>query len=114
MAHAIQVRTRSVELLNEGYSQEQVAKIMNVGVHSIRRWRDEIEQFGEIRYFYDSTNREASKLPEFELKAFFAENPDALLKEAAAHFNCDPSSVFYACERYRITYKKTKSLQGKK
>ena len=32
MAHAIQIRTRSVELLGEGYTQEQVAKIMNVGV----------------------------------------------------------------------------------
>ena len=110
MAHAIQIRTRSVELLNEGHTQEQVAKIMNVGVHSIRRWRDEIEQFGKIRFFYDSTGREASKLPEAELREFFAKNPDALLKEAAAHFNCDPSSVFYACERYRITYKKKQKL----
>ena len=108
MANAIQIRVRACELLEEGYTQEQVAKIMGVGVHSIRRWKKEIEEYGEIRCFYDSSNRKAPKLPEYELRAYFAENPDALLKEAALHFGCDPSSIFYACKRHKITYKKSK------
>ena len=114
MAHAIQIRTRSVELLGEGYTQEQVAKIMNVGVHSIRRWKNEIEEYGCIRSFYDVSSRKPPKLSESVVRAYFSENPDALLKEAAAYFNCDTSAVFYACNRYKITYKKTKSILRKK
>ena len=114
MAHAVQIRTRSCELLKEGFTQESVAKIMGVGVHSVRRWRDEFEKHGKIGCFYNVSNRKATKLPENELRAYFAENPDALLKEAAEKFGCDPSSVFYACKRYRITYKKNKILYRKK
>ena len=106
MAHAVQIRTRSCELLNEGFTQESVARIMGVGVHSVRRWRDEFEERGEIGCFYNVANRKATKLAESELRAYFAENPDALLKEAAGKFGCDLSSVFYACKRYKITYKK--------
>ena len=56
---------------------------MGVGVHSVRRWRDEFEEHGKIGCFYNVSNRKATKLAESELRAYFAENPDALLKEAA-------------------------------
>ena len=48
MSHAIQIRLRSVELSEEGYTQEEVAEIMNVGVHSIRRWRDDYYETGAV------------------------------------------------------------------
>ena len=32
MAHAIQVRTRAIELLDEGYTQAEVSKILKVGI----------------------------------------------------------------------------------
>jgi transposase len=114
MAYAIQVRTRSVELLKEGYTQKAVSEILNVGITSIKRWKKEIEEFGFIRCNYDASNRAAPKLPYDKLLAYYEENDDALLKEAAAYFKCTNAAVYYACERNKITYKKRTSLQRAK
>lgn len=112
MAHAIQIRVRAVELLSEGYTQEAVAKLLNVGTTSIKRWKSEIETHGTIMKHYDTSNRSCPKLPGDELLKYYESNDDALLKEAAAHFNCTASAVHYACKRNGITYKK-KSLATK-
>jgi len=106
MAHAIQVRTRAIELLSEGYTQNEVKKILNVGTTSIKRWKKEIKEHGAIRCYYDTSSRVAPKLPFDKLLAYYEENNDALLKEAAAHFECTDSAIYYACKRYKITYKK--------
>jgi transposase len=104
-------------MLNEGYTQEKVSKLLKVGTTSIKRWKAEIEKHGSIRCYYNTSNRNAVKLPEDKLREYFKDNPDAFLREAAEHFNCDTSAVFYACKRYRITYKKrqhaTKSAMSK-
>ena len=117
MAHAIQIRTRAVELLAEGKTQDEVAKLFNVGTTSIKRWKSQIAIHGSINTFYDVSNRTAPKLPSDELLRYFEANDDALLKEAAAHFNCTHQAVHYACVRNKITYKKknlaTKSVKLK-
>lgn len=106
MAHAIQIRIRAVELVKEGYTQDQVSKILKVGTTSIKRWSRVIDEHGTIRCTYDASGRVAPKVPSGELTAYYEANNDALLKEAAAHFNCTSSAVFYACERNKITRKK--------
>ena len=113
MAHSIQIRTRAIELLQEGYTQEIVSKILNVGTTSIKRWKTEIENHGSIKCNYNTSSRTATKLQYDTLLDFYNKNPDALLKEAAEHFDCTTQAVFYACERYAITYKK-KNLGTKK
>ena len=111
MAHSLQTRIRAVELLNEGHTQAEVSKVLKVGTTSIKRWKKEVEENGAIRCYYDSSNRIAPKLPYDKLLAFYEENDDALLKEAAAYFNCTTSAVHRACERNKITYKKRAEIQ---
>ena len=106
MAHDIQIRTRAVELLGEGYTQEDVSKILKVGTTSIKRWKAEIKEYGSIRHFYDTSNRICPKLPKDKLLEHYKDNPDALLKETAKIFDCDPLAIFYACKRFKITAKK--------
>jgi transposase len=106
MAHAIEMRTRAVELSKEGYTQKFISKLLNVGTTSIKRWAKEIEEFGRIRFNYDISNRVAPKLHPDELMKYIKNNNDALLKEIAGYFNCTVPAVFYACERNKITYKK--------
>jgi transposase len=117
MAHGIQIRTRAVELLGEGYTQNEVAKLLKVGITSIKRWKSEIEEHGKIRHFYDTSSRSCPKLPYDKLLEHYKNDSDALLKETAKVFDCDPSAVFYACKRFKITYKKrrfpTKSATSK-
>ena len=109
MAHDIQIRTRAIELLDEGYTQGDVSKLLKVGTTSIKRWKAEIEEHSSIRHFYDTSNRICPKLPEDKLLEYYKDNPDALLKETAKVFDCDPSAIFYACKRFKITAKKRPS-----
>jgi transposase len=110
MSHSIQIRIRAVELLSEGYTQEYVSKILKVGTTSIKRWKKEVEEHGLIRCLYDRSNREASKVGADKLTEYYNTNSDALLKEAAANFNCTRQAIFYACNRNKITYKKRTML----
>lgn len=114
MAHSLQTRTRAVELLNEGHTQAEVSKLLKVCTTSIKRWKKEVEESGAIRCYYDSSNRVAPKLPCEKLLAFYEENDDALLKEAAVYFNCTASAVHRACQRNKITYKKRAKIQRTK
>jgi transposase len=111
LAHSIQIRIRAVELLSEGYTQDEVSKLLKVGTTSIKRWKAQIEKKGTIKHFYDTSNRSCPKLPKEKLLAYFNENDDALLKEAAAHFDCTSSAVHYGCKRNKVTYKKRAPLQ---
>jgi transposase len=97
--------------LAEGYTQGEVSKLLKVGTTSIKRWKAQIEKQGTIKHFYDTSNRSCRKLPDEKLLAYFNENDDALLKEAAFHFACTSSAVYYACKRNKVTYKKRTSLQ---
>jgi transposase len=111
LAHSIQIRIRAVELLAEGYTQDEVSKLLKVGTTSIKRWKAQIEENGTIKHFYDTSNRSCPKLPNEKLLTYFNENDDALLNEAAAYFECTSSAVYYACKRNKVTYKKRTSLQ---
>jgi transposase len=117
MSHAIEIRERAVGLLEEGYTQEFISKLLKVGTTSIKRWKNRIRNEGAFSAIYDSSNRTAPKLPAEKLDEYYKANNDALLKEAADHFNCTPQAVFYACKRNKITYKKknliTKSVTNK-
>lgn len=106
MAHSIEIRVRALELLKTGYTQEFVSKLLKVGTTSIKRWKSQKETTGCFGCVYDSSNRKAPKLPGDKLKEYFDSNPDALLKEAAEHFQCTPQAIFYACKRHKLTYKK--------
>jgi transposase len=74
MAHSIKTRIRAVELLNEGYTQDKVSKILKVGTTSIKRRKNEIEEHGTIRCFYKTKNRIATKLPYDKLLKYYEEN----------------------------------------
>ena len=101
---------RAVELLAEGYTQKEVSKLLKVGTTSIKRWKAQIEEHGVIQHYYDTSNRSCPKLPEDKLLEHYRENPDALLKETAKIFGCHPTAVFYACKRFKITFKKRRSI----
>jgi transposase len=106
MAHSLEIRTRAVELLKEGYTQAFVSKVLNVGTTAIKRWKNQVAEFGIINVLYDTSSRVAPKLRADEVKEYFKSNEDALLKEAAEYFKCTPQAVFYACNRNGLTYKK--------
>ena len=50
--------------------------------------------------------RDPYKIPDEDLKAYIAANPDAFFTEIAVHFGCSDEGIRQACKRLGITRKK--------
>jgi len=104
MAYSIDLRSRVIDFLREGHTQEETGTIFNVGVSTIKRWLTLLSETGNLEK--RPLNRSASKYDSEKLKAYIEENPDAFLKEIAEHFGGSITGAFYALEREKLTYKK--------
>ena len=104
MAYSVDLRERVINFVNAGHSQEEASLIFDVGTTTIKRWKPLLSETGGLEK--KPLNRAASVFESGKLNAYIEENPDALLKDIAGHFNGSISGAFYALEREKITYKK--------
>jgi len=89
-----------------------VCEIFKVSVSAITRWRAYLSETGSLEK--RPLNRIAPIYESEKLNAYIEENPEALLKDVAAHFGGSVTGAFYALEREKITLKKRALLQGTK
>ena len=115
MAYSIDYRKRVIEYLEEGHTQEETSVIFKVGTTTIKDWLSLLSETGSLEK--RPLNRVAPKYESEKLNAYVEENPDALLKDIAEHFEGSITGAFCALEREKITYKKkrffTKSVTKK-
>ena len=104
MAYSIDLRSRVIDFIREGHTQEETGTIFKVGVSTIKRWLALLSETGNLEK--RPLNRSASKYDSEKLKTYIEENPDAFLKEIAEHFGGSITGAFYALEREKLTYKK--------
>jgi len=88
MAYDKKYRTRVVEYILEGHTQEEAAKVFKVGTSSIKRWISAYDEAGSTGGGYTVSSRKARKIDPVKLAAYMDEHPDALLKEIAIEFSC--------------------------
>ena len=93
-----------VSYLNNGHTEEEAKKEFCVSIPSMTRWQKMLRETGSLED--KEVQRNPRKLPDEELKAYIAENPDAYFTEIAEHFNCSGEGVRKACKRLGITRKK--------
>ena len=104
MAYSVDLRSRVIEFIGEGNTQEKASKIFKVGTSSITRWLALLSETGSLEK--RPLNRTAPKFESEKLNAYIEENPDALLRDVADHFEGSITGAFYALEREKITLKK--------
>ena len=104
MAYSEDLRSRVIDYINQGNSQEKASYIFNVGTSTITRWLTLLSETGSLAK--RPLNRTAPKFESEKLNAYIEENPDALLREVAEHFGGSITGAFYALEREKITLKK--------
>jgi len=104
MAYSVDLRSRVVDFINEGHTQEETSKIFKVGTSTIKRWLALISETGSLEK--RELSRTAPKFESEKLRAYVEENSDALLKDIAEHFGGSVTGAFYALEREKITLKK--------
>lgn len=106
MAYDKRYRTRVVEYVLAGHTQEEAASIFNVGTTSIKRWLAKFKTTGSPGGGYVGGIRRARKVDSERLDAYMKEYPDALLKEIAEEFSCGVESARRALLRNGYTRKK--------
>ena len=116
MAYDIKFRTRVVEYVQEGHTQEETGKVFKVGTTSIKRWIAVYEATGSTGGGYTSAKRKAKKIDPGELEAYMNEHPDAFLKEIASFFSCCNESVRKALLRngFRLKKRRTATRNAKR
>ena len=104
MAYSKDLRERVIAYLEEGHTQEETSIIFKVGTTTIKRWLSLLSETGSLE------KRPLDRLPRIydseKLNAYVEENPNALLKDIAAHFGGSISGADSALKREKITYKK--------
>jgi transposase len=112
MAYSVDLRSRVIDFIGEGNPQNQARKIFKVGTSTITRWLALLSETGSLEK--RPLNRSAPKYESEKLKAYIDENPDALPRDVAEHFEGSTTGAFYALEREKITLKKRALLQGER
>jgi len=112
MAYSVDLRSRVIDFIKKGNTQEQASVIFKVGTSTITRWLALLSETGSLEK--RPLSRTAPIYESEKLNAYIEENPDALLKDVANHFGGSVTGAFYALEREKITLKKRDSVQGKR
>ena len=106
MAYSVDLRSRVIDFISQGKTQEEASKVFNVGTTTIKRWLSLLSETGSLEK--RPLNRSASIYDSEKLNSYIEENPDAILKDIAEHFGGSITGAFYALEREKLTYKKNK------
>ena len=104
MAYGVDLRSRVMDFMREGNTQEKTSIIFKVGTTTIKRWLSLYSETGSLEK--RPLIRKPSKYDSEKLNTYIAENPNALLKDIAAHFGGSISGASDALKREKITYKK--------
>jgi putative transposase len=103
------LRKRVIEFVEKGGSKRQACTTYQIGHNTIYRW---LRQRKESKTF-DPKRRDTfyRKCDAKKLKRLIKQCPDATLKELGEKLKLQPSTIFYALERLKITRKKKLHLQ---
>ena len=104
MAYSIDLRSRVIDFIRDGHTQEETSAVFRVGTTTIKNWLSLLSETGSLEK--RPLNREASIFHSEKLNSYVEANPNALLKDIAEHFGGSVTGAFYALEREKITLKK--------
>ena len=82
----------------------QTREVFKVAIITIRQWERRLMEEGTLKK--RPVKRSFRKLDPEKLKTYFAQHPDAYLREAAEQFGCCETTITNACRKLKITRKK--------
>lgn len=105
MSYSKDFREQVLSHLDLGSTINEVSKLFSIGTSSIKRWKRNRRDTGEVMGPGRPTG--AYKIDEAKLLKFIDENPDAVLDEIASNFNVTPPGILKALKRLNVTRKKS-------
>lgn len=110
MSYSPDLRTCALSFIKEGGKKTEAAKLFGVHCQTIHGWVRQ-EKRGQLHAARPGPKR-GRKVQKAALQQAIDTRPDAILKELARDFGVHPTTIFYACKKWKITRKKNMDLQA--
>ena len=104
MSYSVDLRERALALVDGGMSQEEVRKLLKLGINTITQWKKVRAETGSLEN--RPLERSWRKIDPEKLKADVSEYPDDFDWERAARFGCSRQGIESARKKHKITRKK--------
>ena len=85
MSYSVDLRSRVIDFIREGHTQEEARIVFNVGITTIKRWMSLLSETGSLEK--RPLNRSAKIFESEKLNAYIEENPNALLKDMSRNIS---------------------------
>ena len=112
MAYSEDYRKRVIEYRKEGHTLQQTHEVFKLAIITIRTWEIKLKEEGTLKK--KPVKRTFRKLDPEKVRLYFAQHPDAYLREAAEEFECCETTITYACRKLKITRKKRRRITESK
>jgi len=104
MTYDIKFRNSVLQFIGKGHSIRETSRVFGISTSAIMRWRKLHSKTGQLQDRpWEMWHK---KIDPVKLMAYFEENPDNYLSEAAERFGCSITAIFKARKRLGITRKK--------
>lgn len=101
MTYSVDLRERVVAYVRDGGGQAEAARHFDVSLWCVRDWLTRKDLKPQQKGV-----RRRRKLDKDKLREHVRDNPDATLRERAAHFGVRISSMGWALQQEKLTHKK--------
>jgi transposase len=103
--HSLDLRERVVDYVLAGNEIKIASTLFQVGRTTIYRWLQLLKTSGDLKPKQPSLGN-GYKINHEAISAHFIETPDATLQEVADTFSTHVSTIWYICQKQKITRKK--------
>ena len=110
MSYSSDLRLRVLVFVEQGGKKTEAAELFGVHCQTVYGWVRKAKQ-GQLAAGKPGP-KSAHKVFETALRQAINTRPDAMLKELARDFGVHPTTIFYACKKWKITRKKNVGLQA--
>lgn len=110
MSYSHDIRVRVLSYIRSGGKRRDAARLFRVHRQTVQGWL-RIEKTTGQRQAGKPGPKTGRKVTEGALKEVLSRRPDAKLTELGRTFGVHPSTICYACKRWKITRKKNVGLR---
>jgi transposase len=107
MAYSLDLRKKVIAFRKEN-TLEETRDVFNIAISTISDWEALLEETGSLEK--RPLSRTHKKIDPEKLAEFIINQPDAFLREIAAHFGCTIRAVEQALDKQHITLKNSNTL----
>ncbi|MGB7340175.1 MAG: IS630 transposase-related protein [Phototrophicaceae bacterium] len=104
--YSTDLRERVLSYYDDNHKQIETCELFGISRSTLNAWLKLREETGSVALKLRPKVRRSRKVDDEVLTAYIEQHPDAYLREIAQVFEVSISTIWYACQRQKLTHKK--------